>query len=97
MIHIQGLVLQVWCSSPRDHYSVLGVPADAEAATVRRAYRQLAAKWHPDKWAAADAAAQEQAKVRFSLVLDAYEVLFDDMRRAKYDARTCYAARGAQS
>lgn len=72
-------------SSPRDsfekdHYAALGVAKDADAATIKKAYRQLARELHPDK--NPDNAAAEN---RFKQVSEAYDVLSDPKRRAEYD------------
>jgi curved DNA-binding protein len=63
----------------RDYYDVLGVPRDASAADIRKAYRALARKHHPDVSKDAD------AKDRFAAISEAYEVLRDTDKRARYD------------
>lgn len=62
-----------------DHYAALGLAANATLADVKRAFRQKAAFYHPDRNAASDAAA------RFREVQQAYEVLADSERRQQYD------------
>jgi len=73
-----------------DHYTVLGVTRDADPATIKRQYRRLALKLHPDRRAAAAAApaadAADATRTRFLRVQEAYRVLSNsDLRRA-YDA-----------
>jgi hypothetical protein len=63
-------------------YDVLGVAADASAAEVKRAYRELAKQYHPDK---NKGPGQEEAAAAFVKVAEAYEVLSDDELRASYD------------
>ncbi len=65
--------------SKRDYYEVLGVDRDASKQDIRRAYRKLARKYHPDVNKA------EDAEERFKEVKEAYEVLKDDQKRAQYD------------
>src|ERR671914_2312640 len=67
----------------RDYYEVLGVPRTATADDIKRAYRQLARKHHPDLQPAAERA---QAAERFKEINEAHEVLSDPDKRAKYDA-----------
>ena len=67
----------------RDYYEVLGVPRTATAEEIKRAYRQLARKHHPDLQPAAERA---KAAERFKEINEAYEVLSDPDKRAKYDA-----------
>lgn len=62
------------------HYATLGLPANATAADIRQAYRQLVKLTHPDR--TPDPAAHE----RYLAVNDAYEVLGNPARRAAYDA-----------
>jgi curved DNA-binding protein len=64
----------------KDYYQVLGVARDASADDIKKAYRKLARKYHPDVSKEADAAA------RMSEVNEAYAVLSDAERRAAYDA-----------
>jgi len=66
--------------SKRDYYEVLGVAKDADENTIKRAYRKLAMKYHPDRNPDDKAAAEN-----FREVTEAYEVLTDDSKRARYD------------
>jgi curved DNA-binding protein CbpA len=75
--------------SGRDHYDVLGVGRDASRRDIRRAYRALALRYHPDLYSGRDAAS------RFREISDAYQVLQDPAQRARYDARLP-RRRGAQ-
>ncbi len=63
----------------KDYYSVLGVPATASAAEIKKAYRRLASKLHPDVSKEAD------AESKFKAVNEAYEVLGDAAKRKAYD------------
>lgn len=63
-----------------DYYEILGVSRDANEAQIRKAYRKLAKKWHPDRNPDdADAAA------KFQGIAEAYEVLSDNNKRQIYD------------
>ena len=59
-----------------DYYQTLGVSREADAATIKRAYRKLAGKHHPDKGGDIE---------QFKLVQSAYETLSDPQKRAQYD------------
>ncbi len=63
----------------RDYYEVLGVSRDATQEEIKRAYRRLARKYHPD------VSSEPDAEERFKEVNAAYEVLSDPERRAMYD------------
>jgi len=64
----------------KDYYEVLGVPRDASADAIKKAFRQLARKYHPDVSKAPD------AEARMKEVNEAYTVLADPEKRAAYDA-----------
>lgn len=74
-----------------DLYQVLGVPADADDAAIKRAFRKLAKENHPDTHPG-DKAAEE----RFKSVSQAYEILSDPDKRKRYDAmrRSPFGAQG---
>ena len=63
----------------KDYYKIMGVGRDASQEEIKRAYRRLARKYHPDVSKEAD------AEVRFKEVGEAYEVLKDPEKRAAYD------------
>src|SRR6185312_3309960 len=65
----------------RDPYEVLGVPKSAGEADIKKAFRALAKKHHPDKHAG-DTAAQK----KFQEIGSAYDILGDKDKRAKFDA-----------
>ncbi|KAK2977710.1 hypothetical protein RJ640_013728 [Escallonia rubra] len=67
------------------YYSVLGIRKDASFSDIRSAYRKLALKWHPDRWAKKPSVAGE-AKRRFQNIQEAYAVLSDQGKRSMYDA-----------
>ncbi len=77
-------------ASKRDYYEVLGVERTAAAADIKKAYRKLAAQYHPDK-NPGDATAED----RFKEAAEAYSVLSDADKRARYD-RFGHGGLGAQ-
>jgi molecular chaperone DnaJ len=74
----------------KDYYAALGVPKDADAAAIKKAYRQLARDLHPDK-----NPGNADAETKFKEVSEAYDVLSDPKRRGEYDeARRLFGAGG---
>ena len=66
----------------KDYYKILGVGRDATTKEVRKAYRQLAMVWHPDK---VPVEQKDEATVKFRDIKEAYDVLMDDNKRAMFD------------
>lgn len=69
----------------RDYYEVLGVDKKASADEIKSAYRKLALKWHPDRWVNGSDAEKKTAEENFKEAAEAYSVLSDPDKRAKYD------------
>jgi len=67
--------------SGKNYYEVLQVPRTAADEDIKKAYRRLALKWHPDK----NPKKQGEATKKFKEVSEAYEVLSDENRRRRYD------------
>ena len=63
----------------RDYYDVLGVQRGADSSEIKKAFRRLARQYHPD------VSEDDDAEVKFKEINEAYEVLSDDNKRARYD------------
>lgn len=70
-----------------DPYQILGVSTDATDADIKKAYRKLALKFHPDKYAGLDPAEQSAAQDKFAKIAEANEILSDPEERWQYDMR----------
>lgn len=66
--------------SPRDYYEVLGVSKDASATDIKKAYRKLALKYHPDQ-----NPDDPGAEAKFKEGAEAYDILSDEQKRQRYD------------
>jgi DnaJ family protein A protein 5 len=75
------------------YYSVLGVERKADEESIKRAYRQLALKFHPDKQPEEQ---REAATARFQVIVEAYECLSDRNERAWYDDHRTQILGGAE-
>ena len=64
----------------KDYYKVLGVEKKDDKDTIKKAYRKLAKKYHPD-----NNPNNKRAEERFKEINEAYEVLSDDEKRKRYD------------
>jgi curved DNA-binding protein len=64
----------------KDYYQILGVPRGANASEIKGAYRKLAMQYHPDR-----NPGNKQAEERFKEINEAYQVLSDSQKRARYD------------
>ena len=76
----------------KDHYETLGVGRDASQDDVRKAYRKLARKYHPDL-----NPGDKSAEERFKKVQEAYDVLSDPKKKTMYDQVGFYSENGMPS
>jgi len=63
----------------KDYYEILGVARDDNSSEIKKAYRRLALKWHPDRNKSAE------AEKRFKEINEAYEILSNPKKRQAYD------------
>ncbi|KAL8742405.1 MAG: hypothetical protein Q9190_005101 [Brigantiaea leucoxantha] len=81
---LQKAQVQLKRSKTKDYYKVLNVANDADDRTIKRAYRTLTKKYHPDK-TAAQGVPKEEAEKKMASINEAYEVLSDPELRARFD------------
>ena len=74
----------------KDLYNVLGVTKDASSSDIKKAYRKLAVKYHPDK-----NPEDEVASEKFKEAASAYEILSDPQKRSEYDNPSSYHREGS--
>lgn len=70
-------------SKQKDYYKILKVPRNAKLKEIKKAYRDLALEWHPDKHTGEEE--KEKAQKQFQLIAEAYEILSDTELRKKFD------------
>lgn len=63
----------------KDYYEILGIDRDADKDTIKKAYKKLALKYHPD------VNDEPDAEEKFKQLTEAYAVLYDDTKRKQYD------------
>jgi len=66
---------------PKDYYKILEIEKNADQNTIKKAYRKLAMKYHPDK----NINNREQAEAKFKEISEAYDVLSDKNKKTNYD------------
>lgn len=66
----------------KDYYEILGISKEATQDEIKRSYRELAKKWHPDR----NPDNREEAETKFKEISEAYEVLHDPDKRRRYDS-----------
>lgn len=69
----------------RDYYEVLGLQKGASTDDIKQAYRKAALKWHPDRWVNGTDAEKKTAEEKFKEASEAYGVLSDADKKARYD------------
>jgi len=72
-------------TNKKDHYEILGVDKTASDETIKKAYKKLAIKWHPDKWAKKGEEAIAKANKKMLEINEAKKILMDKDKRYKYD------------
>eukprot|EP00769_Ergobibamus_cyprinoides_P004650 gnl/Ergobibamus_cyprinoides/84.p2 GENE.gnl/Ergobibamus_cyprinoides/84~~gnl/Ergobibamus_cyprinoides/84.p2 ORF type:complete len:188 (+),score=43.92 gnl/Ergobibamus_cyprinoides/84:559-1122(+) len=70
----------------KDYYAILEVPKTANDAELKKAFRKMALKYHPDKCVSLEGAEKDAALQRFKDVNEAYEVLSDPRKRQMFDS-----------
>ena len=71
----------------KDYYDILGVSKDATEDDIKKAYRKLATKWHPDRWVNGTEEEKKTAEEKFKEINEANDVLSDQQKREEYDMR----------
>ena len=83
LLLLHFLLLSTNAKRKQSHYQILGVKKTADDKTLKKAYRKLALKWHPDKHTGEEE--KEIAKNKFVSISNAYETLSDPKKRKNYD------------
>lgn len=71
----------------KNAYQILGVDPTADADTIKRSYRALSRRWHPDKFRDRKPEEQKDAGLKFGEITEAYDVLNNPVKRAALDDR----------
>lgn len=69
----------------KDYYNILGIDKNASDSDIKKAFRDLSKKWHPDRHANGSEAEKKEAEEKFKDIAEAYGVLSDKEKRDKYD------------
>ena len=69
----------------KDYYNILGVKKDASEDDIKKAYKKLAMKYHPDRLSGKSEEEKKKAEEKFKDIAEAYSVLSDKEKRAEYD------------
>jgi curved DNA-binding protein CbpA len=69
----------------KDFYEILGVNKNAPLEEIKKNYRKLAQKWHPDKWTSKSVEERQRANEKMQKLNRAYEILGDEDKRKRYD------------
>jgi len=78
---IKNAEMELKKSKRKDYYKLLGIEKDATDTDIKKAYRKLAVRWHPDK-----NPGDEEAEAKFKDIQEAHETLIDPQKRERYDS-----------
>ena len=79
----------------KKYYEILGVSESASSEEIKKAYRKLALKWHPDKWSTKSSEEKEEANKKIQEINKAYEILGNEEKKRRYDlGETDFSASG---
>lgn len=81
---VKNAKLELKKSKRKNYYKILGVEKDDKTPQIKKAYRKMALKWHPDKNTETEEKSAK-AEAMFKDVTEAYEILSDDKKRRRYD------------
>ena len=70
---------------PGDYYATLGINRDASADDIKKGYRKMAVKWHPDKHSSGTESEKKNAEKKFKEIAEAYDALSDPNKKEIYD------------
>ena len=76
-----ALLVALVAAAGKNYYKILGVKQNASLKEIKKAYRTLALKWHPDR----NKGKEEEATIKFRDIGEAYETLSDESKRSEYD------------
>jgi molecular chaperone DnaJ len=69
----------------KDYYKILELSKGASESDIKKAFKKLSIKWHPDKWSSKSEKEQKEAEEKFKEVNEAYQVLSDPQKKSNYD------------
>merc|ERR1712129_441527 len=73
-------------SKRKNYYKILGIEKDATEKEIKKGFRKMAMKWHPDRFATKDDDEKQSAEHKFKEIGEAYEVLKDPKLKQRYDS-----------
>lgn len=86
LISIRETKLEVKKAKRKDFYKILGVSQNATEPEIKKAYKKLALKYHPDRHASKTEEEKAQAEAMFKDIGEAYAILSDPQKRQRYDS-----------
>ena len=69
----------------KSYYDILEINNNASDAEIKKAFKKLSIKWHPDKWANKSEKEKKEAEEKFKDINEAYQVLSDPQKKSNYD------------